>query len=812
MLNFTRNFEILRIFRYNRPMKIFAKFALIVCSVGVLYGFELVLNTGKENAAPFATLHLKHEQKFACVEHNAGVKARNYYECIIAGVVDKDLKEQEFAFFDLKFQKNETNTRIFIYPKAPVKRYNLSQELYKDADIKGDLDDTNSTNFTFVFSAEIPHLTEQEGLNFDIVFPNVANPAVGALDLDSNPVTIPQSGDINVFLRIKNDYEQENYQQVISDATNAISRYEGSIFMNEFMLYRLRAQNELYTKNADYRNQEQLEAMIDEAKVWNRNFASDRNYPEVLYISLRAYIALEQKSNADYTIQILSTEHEGNFFAELGLLDYADYLLRLRDTKRAKIIFNDLYYKSKSVHIATRAALSTAKLALNEKDKTKAMELINTVLRSNKEYFSKDKATALDIAGLLAKENEFDTSAEIYELAFNAMTDVDTTYEQTLRNLALMMSKTKSYDKAKRYLDLYMEDYKNSEHIALIKEAADNVFFNLPDSNTSFLHARYKELQSEYENEIATKALIADVTLYFDENNTAAVMGYKNAIEELDNAGLKDLLARSALKKLDEFIKADDCLGATALNEEYAPYELAQKFINKKAMLACFTRTFRTEQARAYIAANRAEDKIYYDLQEALLDLNDKDYKNALALSNSVLNSRTLKSEDEKFRAYYYKFLAQFRNGEYNEAMATLKILDDFPMDYRMVELYNEFLGYCVDNNLTTTILTYAPKAIDYQNLKGVNVYTPELEFAYLSALNLHGYDSEALAVLTDLLKVSRLTPAERARALYMQSEIYERRREFSAQRQSLNSCVQLKELSPWQDLCRQRLDLLQER
>ena len=84
-------------------MKIFAKFALIVCSVGVLYGFELVLNTGKENAAPFATLHLKHEQEFACVEHNAGVKARNYYECIIAGVVDKDLKEQEFAFFDLKF-------------------------------------------------------------------------------------------------------------------------------------------------------------------------------------------------------------------------------------------------------------------------------------------------------------------------------------------------------------------------------------------------------------------------------------------------------------------------------------------------------------------------------------------------------------------------------------------------------------------------------------------------------------------------------------------------------------------------------------
>lgn len=788
-------------------MKILTKIAfLIVFNVNAVLGFELVLNTGRDNATPFAVLHLKNEQNFTCIEQEA--KPRNYFECNIAGVVDSELKEQEFSFFDLKFQKNEQNTRIFIYPKTPVKRYNLAQKIFNEQTIKDNLNDTNSTSFTFVFSQEIPHLNEHDGLNFDIIFPNVVNPAVGALDLDSNPVTVPQSGDINTFLRMKNDYEQENYAQVVIDATNAIARYQGSIFMNEFMLYRLRAQNKLYTDSPDFRNQNELEAMIDEAKVWNRQFASDKNYPEVLYITLRAYMAMEQRSNADYTLQILSNEHTDNYFTQLALLDYADYLLRLGNKAGAKKIFDDLYYKSKDVSIATRAALSTARLALAEKDSTKALELINTVMKSNKTYFTQNKTMALDIAKLLYENGDFALSADIYELAFEGKSDLDADYEEVLRALALAMSKTQNYQKAKQYLDLYMEDYANSEHIALIKEASDNVFFNIPDNNASFLHTRYKELLNEYANEIASKALVADVKLYFDENNTAAVMDYKELIEKYDNTELKNLLELSAVATLNEYLKADDCLSATALNEKYVSYDIGQKVFDKKALLACFKRTLKTAQAKAYIDKNRDEDIIYYDLERAELDLNDQEYSSTLTLSNKVLNSRTLKSEEEKHRANYLKFLAQFRTGDYNSAMMTLKVLDSYPMDYKMVELYNEFLSYCVDHNLTTTILTYAPKAIDFQNLKGVNVYTPELEFMYLSALNKSNQDSEALEVLRDLLKVN-LAPQDRARALYTQSQIYERRGDVSAQRQSLNQCVQISESSTWQNLCKDRLDLL---
>ena len=142
--------------------------------------------------------------------------------------------------------------------------------------------------------------------------------------------------------------------------------------------------------------------------------------------------------------------------------------------------------------------------------------------------------------------------------------------------------------------------------------------------------------------------------------------------------------------------------------------------------------------------------------------------------------------------------------------MMTLKNLENFPMDYRMVELYNEFLLYCVDKNLTTSILTYAPKAIDFQNLKGVNVYTPELEFAYLGALNKTNQPSQALEVLTDLLKV-KLEPDDKARAFYIQSQIFEKMQDTTAQRQSLTQCIDINATtSSWQSLCKQRLDILE--
>ncbi|WP_205590792.1 hypothetical protein, partial [Klebsiella pneumoniae] len=112
--------------------------------------------------------------------------------------------------------------------------------------------------------------------------------------------------------------------QVITDAQNAIMRYKGSIFMNEFMLYKLRAQSEIYTQNPSIRDQQSLEKMIDEIKTYTRTFTSDKNYAEILHIMLKTYIALSQRKDVDYTMSILENELPKNNFTQLSRLEYAD--------------------------------------------------------------------------------------------------------------------------------------------------------------------------------------------------------------------------------------------------------------------------------------------------------------------------------------------------------------------------------------------------------------------------------------------------------------------------------------------------------
>ena len=768
--------------------------------------FELLLNTGRENDQAFAVLHLKNKDNFTCRE--VIVDGKNHFECKILGFVDTKLENKSFAFFDINFTKQDLSIDVKIEPKMPARMYNMSQELYGESKILNDVKDTNSSSFTFVFSREIPYIRTYDGLEFDIDFPDAKNPSLGAIDLDANPVNVPQSADINTFIRIKQEYEKENYAQVLSDSTNAINRYKNSIFLNEFMLYRLRAQNKLYTYGYDFRKQENLEDMVDEAKFWTRTFTSDLNFQEVLYIMMRSYMALEQRANLEYIVDILRNEHPNHYFSQLASLDYADYLLGLGDIDNANSIYNQIYYNTKDVDLATRAALSIAKNALNAKDKNAALSLINTSLAANPVYFSKDEQRVLELAKMLDNEKEYELSSQLYEIVFTNMQKNNPSYEETLRNLALALSNTNKYELAKKYLDSYKQDFQNSEYIALIKEASDSVFFNIPENNASFLHQKYQSLMKEYANEIAAKALERDVKLYFKENNDTAILNYKNEIEKYNNQELKNILERTALKELEKSLAADECLQSIEIFKKYSNYDIGQKVSNKKSLFECFKRTNNMAYAKNYVEQNRGDDDIYYDLQKAQFELDDKNYANAISLSDSVLNSRTIKSKEEEFNALYIKFIAQLRQDEYNNAMATLQLLQNFPMNYKMVELYHELVLYSVNRGLNLTVLTYAPKAIDYQNSQGVNVYSPDLEFAYLNTLQKTNQPQLALTVLKDLLKI-KLNAEDRARALYTQSEIFESLNDRNSQVQSLKTCVDINATSNWRDLCSEKLSIL---
>ncbi|TKX33746.1 DUF7494 domain-containing protein [Campylobacter taeniopygiae] len=780
---------------------------LLLLNVYILFAFELTLNTGRENKQNFAVLHVQNDLDFTCQKFVTENKI--HFECIIPGIVDTPLNNQNFATFDLKFFKETQKIKMVILPKTDARMFDLSQNIYIDKELSNSTSH-KSKGFTFVFTDNLIRKRDYDGLNFGINFPYESLPYVGALDLNSNPVVIPQSADINTYLRIKDEYDKANYQQVAIDADNAIKRYAKSIFMSEFILYKLRAENQLYTQDPSFRDRKILEKMIADAKNWTRTFTSDRNFFEVSYIMLRAYIALSKNSDINYMMSILNNQ-PNNYFSQLAKLDYADYLYSLRERSKAMDIYEDIYLNTKNLNLAARAAMALAKDSILNNNINKAMEYANTILKANPQYFGKDRFRSLDLAKLFDQNKQYGISSNIYQNIFNKMSRVSQKYEEVLKDLALSLSRVGKVNEAKKYINLYLNEYlDDGKYLDEIRKARDELFFAMDDENSTLSHKHYAMLIKEYaqkDENIVNKALDKDMQLYYKEGNFSAILGYKKQIEERKLPNSLKLLQQAAVDLLNSKLKSDNCIEATAIFAQFKSYEIGQKINDKKHMLDCFIRTSKVEEAMDYADKNYNEDPIFFGLKKASMLYDNKQYRQVLKIAKEIAESKILKSDEENFKAYYLQFLSYLKMDDYNKAISVLKILETFPMNFNMVEAYDTLLSYADDHKMQTTILTYAPKAIDYQNLKGINLYSPNLEFIYLDTLAKVNENEKSLAVLTDLLKL-KLSDDDRARALYIQSLTYERMKNTQAEKESLQQCLKLKP-SNWQNLCRDKNQIL---
>lgn len=777
---------------------------LLLLSISYIFSFEILINKGEDAKIPFSILHLKDDKNFTC--KSSFESDKNFFECRIIGTSNIQFQNKEFDEFSIKFKKEQTYLDIIIIPKIPAKMRSYSQDIFDTKEIFNP-NPNSAKHFVFVFTKDIKKDQVDDGLDFNIYFNDALMPFIGALDLNSNPIEGTKSADFNAYFSIKKEYEAKKYDQVLRDSINAIKRYQGSIFMNEFELYKLRAQNQLYTYTLD-KDQQILGQMLDDAKNWTRTYVNDKNFTEVMYIMMRIYIGLSQRSNVEYTINLLTTEHKNDFYTIMAMLDYADYLYNLGKKNTAVDIYKEVYYSTSNADLASRAALFLAKDYLEQKNINDARDLTIKILESNPKFFMSDLSNSLILAKILDNNKIYDISSKIYEYIFLHLTKIEKDYERVLKDLAFSLFNNKEYDKAEEYLELYAEEFPMGEYLTLVKQTQDKNFLYLKDTNATYLHEKYEEIMHKYVGEISSQALFDNIKLYFQEKNYEKIITYKNDIEKYSNKEAKDILEKSAIEVLTQDLKNDECLRAIDIYDRFKEYNIGSKIYNKKQMLACFKRTLRIEEAKKYIAENEQDDVIYYKLQDADLTLKDKQYKQVVKIVESVLTTRSIISDDEKFEAYYIKFLAQLKLQDYNAMVETLQRLEQFPMNYRMVELYYEFLLFCEKNDFITNILTYAPKAIDYQNLKGVNLFSPDLEFMYIKALTQTNQKQKALGLFKDLL-ANPLKADERARAFYMQSNIYEDLNQTQNQKNSLQKCVDINSTSDWQNLCKEKISIL---
>lgn len=772
------------------------KALLVLCLCVYSFAFELFINSGKEANKNITVLHLRNNTDISCKKlYDENLK--QYFHCSVKGK-SRLVSNQDLSAFKIDFQNKKNRLDIYIYPKTNVSIIDSEQELYKSNVVLAS-SKLKSKRFTFIFYQYPQGSLSPNGLDFDVIFPDLKTPFIEGLDLDQNPVNISDNSDINTYLNIKKYYDNKQYKELLDLCNSSLDKYKNSIFLSEFYLYRIRAMFNMLNINTSF-----SEDIISSSKDYIRAFPSDENYPEILEMMSKTYLKLEQRSDAEYLIDILNNEHPNSYYTKLASLNYADFLLAHSKRDAATMIYNDILFSSNDTSLASKAAIALAKININHNKAKEAKEFVLKVFNANEQYLLEDKERTVTLADDFYKVKMYDISAPIYEFLFKNSNKLDVYYEKILKNLAVSLAENKDFKKADFYLNEYKKIFPNGEYISTIDETIDSLYFEKDEKDSFKLHEYYNFLMAKYDNDISKKALVAEINLLFKEGEYKKILNLKDKIEKSANKELLNIYNKSLISLVNIDLENDNC-------DEVLNYIIKYNFKDDEAIkrkhkyLECLERKKQSQLALDFATKFENEDLVFYRLKQALILFNFAKYKDIEKVVKSILNKRYKITKDEYFDAYYFLSLSLLRQDKYNDAIFALKQLEKYKKNLKLVEVYNEFLDYFKRNKLYLSAITYGKKAIDIQNYLGINLYSPQIEFITLDALINKGKIEEAKEILVDLYKLN-LSDDEYTNAKYIEARALIENKEFLKAKEVLKQCKS----GVWKNLCEEKLKILE--
>lgn len=809
--------------------KIFVFFLLFTSA----FALTINLNNGKSDSAGYYILHIQNERDFICKVKIAGefVSANDKragqndlqkeYHCFIEGKLTQQITDQHFPFMDLYVKPAKTGFWVIVLPKIKSYMLSIDGNLYEREDTKKENRATNN-HYTIVLDENLQKnqskLTPQ--LDFDIVFPNLVRPNIGALDFNKEPLSTTKEGDIGDYLSIKSMYSQKRYQECLENSLEALNMFPNSVFTSEFHLYHLRSLFHLnleLQKIAGYASADNgyILRIIEEAKAWVKNYASDKAYPEVLYMLMEAYLENGNLGEADYTMNLLLTEHEKSPWTKSALLAYADDAFRKDQNLDAIRLYEDVYYSTDNVDEASLAALRLANTYIRLGNRDKAHQYLQKIIDSNIAYFGKAKAESLELAHAFKEAGFTEQANEIYKFIFASSSKRDDEYEITLRNIALYPANEKNGEEIFNYLKLYQQDFPDSDYMPLINTAIDKMFFSIDDnkSNAS-LHATYSELMEKYKGgEIGARALKEKVKLYFAEGEYNEVLALKDDIADSNETENKDILKNSASILANKANQEKRCDMLMLLIDGY---EIEANIKDRYKLFDCYMRQARFNEALATTTKGVEDRDLHTRIQwlsyasKALYALGDFE-KSLKAANDAIYESKRIKYADPS-TAIHSKFYSLLRLNRLEEALASVDEMKNVRgAHFLLIEMYDAAAKYASARTLDSTALNYAKKTLELQKELKIDTFSPDIDFIYIESQKRMNDENAALESLLKLLNNSRLDARSKSRALYMAGEIEIKKRLMNSARTHIDACVQIEQETPWKALCKQQKELIKE-
>lgn len=782
-----------------------------------LFALNIILNSGKESHTNYAILHIIDTKPLTCKTIVGELEKKNYL-CKFDRPVNQVIEPKKMTLVEIDFYQKNEEFYMAITPKVNSKLIPMEEALFESVEILAN-PKMKEYKHWMVLLEQKPLYEDKivtDGLDFPIVYEKYQKPYIGALDLNGAPISYAQSKDIQLYLDIKKEFERGEYESIVKNAKRILSMYPNSIFKSELELYSIRAMDKIMSA----RGEDSPSLSFDEndivalGKKWTKEFASDENIPEVFMIMTKSYLKSGAKSDANYFIDILVSEHPESLFTKRAILLFADNLFAKKEKDKALKLYLDVLYSAQDLDIASEAAIRLTDHQMDAGKTKEAREYLLKVLGANAQYLLKDKEESHRLARRLYEHKLYDIAAKITDVLLEHVPKKDEMRELLLKESGDWHAKADEVQEAYNRYQTYLSDYKNSgEYVEEVTTSLDELFFKLKETDEVKLAEYYDKLIKNYTNAIGEKALAEKAKLLFKQGKFQEVLAIKEELLKISTQhGIdpENLIYDAAKSLVFEQLKADQCQFVVALVEEYKVR--SADIQNEEKLFECFMRFSRFEKAKEittpHLKDNKLESRFAWSQKEIAVLYGMGKNKEVSEFRGDIMKLSVTLKQKPSLETLRIIFFANMKIKKSEEALATsLSIDQNYPNDFTVIDVYHEIVKMAGETKNDLLLVKYAQMIIKLQKEAKSYTLSPTIELNYAEALKRLGRDGEALLVVEEAL-LQKLEDKDKIRLFYNAGEISLKLKDNEKAKAYFSKCVDTNETSSWKNICEENLKL----
>jgi len=730
-----------------------------------LFALEISMDSAKDDFSRYSTLTLSDNKKFLCQEIKDDFEVTTEVICAFSKRPFQSVKELQNDFFKVAtFIKKDT----FFISVKPYYKIDLKPKIFdltkEDTTYLADV--TLSKKWLILgYKKNMPLIQTNAKSDISINFPFFSDkdrfPYVGSLDIKGNPVYIKKVGDVKDYLKVKEYYNDKQYELCMDIADDILEEYPNTLFKAELIYYKIK----LYAKLKDYDN------VISFSKEYLREYSADKNIPEILSLIAQAYSQIGIYIDADYFFDRLFSEHKDSVYTQWGYIYKAEMLAAGGATSKAIKFYKKALRGTKDIDVAVTAAYKLAQIN-QDKSLKESAKYVEKIVKAKPSFFVEDYTASKLMMNSFSDEDDFLSASMIAGSMLDAFGPSHDDYETLLKDRALWLAKTEDKQLALAALNKYLKQFPDGDFINPVQVAKDALFFDTSDSNITQRLVEYDKLIEEYYGDtIGDRAIYEKAKLLLSELEYALVLDSKETLLSLDEDKYSDtneIIRDAAIGVMKNSLESKECKEVLVISNDYN-ITLSNKWDD--GIYECAMKGGDYQLGKSITLKNLKSEDL--ELRKKWLyryikvDFTTGNYSDVIEASKDLI----LLIEDDEHSEYkdVYRYLFDTYDRLEKEDLMLLamsQIEDVFDVDYKDIDRYVSVMSIGNQRNDDNIVIKYGSIVMEIQQKSKSYAQSPYVEFTlYQSYIDKEDY-LKALEIIKVLDSVE-LTPKQRARQKY---------------------------------------------